>query len=185
MLAESIAEALGGQRGGDGWTARCPAHDDRTPSLSIRAAHDGKVLVHCHAGCDQKCVIAALRAHGLWGENPRRFMLRTDRRTLVKHKPAHGDPECSEVPLAIWRSAKPASGTLVETYLALRGIEIPAPHTVRFHPGLKHPEGGSRSAFIGPGLRSTVPERPHSARRACRSVRSKAARFASRRPASC
>ena len=33
--------------------ARCPAHDDRKPSLSIRDADDGKVLVRCHAGCDQ------------------------------------------------------------------------------------------------------------------------------------
>ena len=54
--------------------ARCPAHDDRKPSLSIRDADDGKVLVRCHAGCDQARVIAALRSRGLWIENgPRRF----------------------------------------------------------------------------------------------------------------
>jgi hypothetical protein len=29
-------------------------HDDRTPSLSIRDADDGKVLVRCHAGCDHE-----------------------------------------------------------------------------------------------------------------------------------
>ena len=46
--------------------ARCPAHDDREPSLSISAGKDGKVLVRCHAGCDQRDVIAALRARGLW-----------------------------------------------------------------------------------------------------------------------
>ena len=59
--AETIAKALGGRKAGGGWTARCPAHDDRTPSLSIRDADDGKVLVRCHAGCDQERVIAALR----------------------------------------------------------------------------------------------------------------------------
>jgi hypothetical protein len=36
---------------GNGWIARCPAHDDRTPSLSITQAHDGRALLHCHAGC--------------------------------------------------------------------------------------------------------------------------------------
>jgi putative DNA primase/helicase len=31
------------------WTARCPSHDDRNPSLSIRALCDGRILMHCHA----------------------------------------------------------------------------------------------------------------------------------------
>ena len=43
MNAETIAKALGGRRTGGGWMARCPAHEDRTPSLSIRDA-DGTVL---------------------------------------------------------------------------------------------------------------------------------------------
>ena len=75
MNAETIATALGGRKAGCGWMARCPTHDDREPSLSIRAADDGKVLVRCHAGCDQERVIATLRSRGLWMENgPRRFI---------------------------------------------------------------------------------------------------------------
>lgn len=35
----------------DDWKACCPAHDDRTPSLSIREGDDGRVLLHCFAGC--------------------------------------------------------------------------------------------------------------------------------------
>ena len=54
MTAESIAKALGGRRAGGGWMAHCPAHEDRTPSLSIRDTAGGKVLVHCHAGCDKQ-----------------------------------------------------------------------------------------------------------------------------------
>ena len=50
MNAETVAKALGGRKAGGGWTARCPAHNDRKPSLSICDAHDGMVLVHCHAG---------------------------------------------------------------------------------------------------------------------------------------
>jgi len=64
--AAEIARALGGaRRSGDSWQARCPAHDDRTPSLSI-AQRNGKLLVHCFAGCRQADVIAALRQRGLW-----------------------------------------------------------------------------------------------------------------------
>ena len=42
------------------WLARCPAHDDRRPSLSIREAHDGWVLVHCFSGCGGADVVAQL-----------------------------------------------------------------------------------------------------------------------------
>lgn len=33
------------------WIARCPAHDDSSPSLTIKELSDGRVLVHCFAGC--------------------------------------------------------------------------------------------------------------------------------------
>lgn len=70
MTAETIAHALHGRRTGAGWVARCPAHDDRSPSLSLREA-EGKVLVHCHAGCSQADVIEALRSRGLWPDKER------------------------------------------------------------------------------------------------------------------
>lgn len=41
------------------WMARCPAHDDRSPSLSIRETDD-RILVHCHAGCGAADVVAAV-----------------------------------------------------------------------------------------------------------------------------
>ena len=81
MTAETIAKALGGRKAGSGWSARCPAHDDRTPSLSLRETGDGKVLVRCHAGCDQDEVIAHLKASGLWTQNgPRLFRHAASRR---------------------------------------------------------------------------------------------------------
>lgn len=42
------------------WKACCPAHDDRAPSLSIREADDGKVLLHCWAGCTAYDIAAAV-----------------------------------------------------------------------------------------------------------------------------
>ena len=60
------------KRAGPGkYVACCPAHDDKTPSLSIKDAPNGKVLVHCHAGCSQDEVIGGLRNLGLWYEPSR------------------------------------------------------------------------------------------------------------------
>ena len=49
----------------DAWTARCPAHEDRSPSLSVRLTHD-RILLHCHAGCDVEDILRALGAS--WGD---------------------------------------------------------------------------------------------------------------------
>ena len=48
------------QTGGNRWLARCPAHDDRSPSLSIRECDDGRSLIHCFAGCETEDVLAAV-----------------------------------------------------------------------------------------------------------------------------
>ena len=45
---------------GTGFSACCPAHDDRTPSLSITETEGGTVLLKCHAGCSTEQVLAAL-----------------------------------------------------------------------------------------------------------------------------
>lgn len=46
--------------GADKWTARCPAHLDNSPSLSIHALSDGRILIHCFAGCEPGDVLAAI-----------------------------------------------------------------------------------------------------------------------------
>ena len=43
-----------------GWVAHCPAHQDRTPSLSVSEGDDDRVLVHCFAGCDVLQVMQVL-----------------------------------------------------------------------------------------------------------------------------
>lgn len=148
---ETIARALSGKRTGSGWVARCPAHDDRTPSLSMRDADDGKVLVYCHAGCRQDRVIAALKARGLWAENSWRYVPIPRRQpcSVAAHGPDLHEIERRNGALAIWEAAITAQGTLVETYLAARGIRIPPPPSLRFHPGLKHPTGGLWPAMVG------------------------------------
>ncbi len=67
ITAEEVARGLEAARpSGAGWIACCPAHDDRKPSLSITDCEDGRLLVHCHAGCGQADVIKTLKHLGLW-----------------------------------------------------------------------------------------------------------------------
>jgi hypothetical protein len=48
------------RRAGAGWSSTCPAHDDRSPSLSIGIGDTGDAVVHCHAGCPLDLVMGAL-----------------------------------------------------------------------------------------------------------------------------
>jgi uncharacterized protein DUF3987 len=48
------------KQSGNGWTCRCPAHDDRNPSLSIGTGNEGGVLLYCHAGCKTEEVLSAI-----------------------------------------------------------------------------------------------------------------------------
>jgi hypothetical protein len=67
MNAADIVASLGGKmRSRSSGTACCPAHKDRTPSLSVTDGRDGIVLVHCHAGCSQASVITQLRRLDAW-----------------------------------------------------------------------------------------------------------------------
>jgi hypothetical protein len=66
-IGKIVAALGGGRRDGNGWTCRCPAHPDQHPSLSV-TAKNGKLLVHCHAGCSQDAVVGELRRRGLWPE---------------------------------------------------------------------------------------------------------------------
>ena len=147
MNAEILARALGGRKVGSGWTARCPAHDDRNPSLSIRDA-DGKQLVRCHAGCEQTHVIRALRRRGLWTESGSRSPSWMARRKPVEREPDRDDARRIQAALAIWQSAKPARGTPIESYLVSRGIHLPPPNALRFHTGLRHRSGGFWPAMV-------------------------------------
>jgi hypothetical protein len=78
MDTETIAKSLGNAKMVNGqWLASCPVpghgsgNGDKNPSLSITES-DGKVLFHCHAGCDQREVFDAIRERNLLQSTPRR-----------------------------------------------------------------------------------------------------------------
>jgi hypothetical protein len=48
------------ETGSNRWLARCPAHEDKSPSLSIRELPDGRTLLHCFAGCAAEDILAAV-----------------------------------------------------------------------------------------------------------------------------
>jgi len=106
------------------------------------------VLVRCQAGCDQERVIGVLRGRGLWADHGPRSLSCVLRHMPVESKLDQDDARRSEAALAIWKSAQPAQGTPVETYLASRGIDLPPPDALRFHAGLKHPSGGIWPAVV-------------------------------------
>lgn len=61
MTTTTLLDRLAGVRstGHHRWIARCPAHDDKRPSLSIRELDDGRVLVHDFGGCTVDDVLSA------------------------------------------------------------------------------------------------------------------------------
>lgn len=63
--------------------ARCPAHDDSHPSLSVKESDDGAVLFHCHAGCEPQAICNALgiRLADLF---PRNGVARNGHKQIVK-----------------------------------------------------------------------------------------------------
>ena len=61
MNLETILERLHGVRkSGAGWSARCPAHEDKRNSLSISKGDDGRVLLKCFAGCNVEAICKSL-----------------------------------------------------------------------------------------------------------------------------
>ena len=117
-----LVGALGGKWSGRSALCRCPAHNDRSPSLSIRQGDHG-FLVHCFAGCDNTDVLRELRriipgrryAAPSWREGPTR----------------------SANIERIWAEGFEVKGTLAETYLRGRRLSIDWPD-IRFHPRCPH-----------------------------------------------
>lgn len=117
QLVVDIVGTLGGTWWGYRAMCRCPAHPDKTPSLSIRQGHDG-ILVHCFAGCDPDDVLREISR------------LRPGQRY---QPPSAARPARQPNVERIWNEAVPVSGTPAEAYLLKREIVAPF-DDLRFHP---------------------------------------------------
>ena len=82
QTAEIIAKVLCISSAGTAWLGRCPAHDDRTPNLSIRDSDDGKLLIRCDAVCERQRVIAVL-SHELWVDHSSPWFARSACRSII------------------------------------------------------------------------------------------------------
>ena len=59
-IDDLLSRLDGVRKSGPGrWTAKCPAHDDRSPSLGVRDGDDGRILVYCFAGCGIAAILGA------------------------------------------------------------------------------------------------------------------------------
>ena len=61
MTTSELAAKFDARKCGAGWKAKCPAHTDRHPSLSITEGEDGGIRLKCFsAGCTTEAIVAAV-----------------------------------------------------------------------------------------------------------------------------
>ena len=121
LRAKNIVEKLGGVWRSTRGECRCPAHDDSSPSLSVRLG-DTAILFHCFAGCTPAEVMKALQRHKLHDRSEVAMPQGTPKRDM------------SVLALRLWQASKPISGTLAEEYLLARGLSGPFSRALRFNP---------------------------------------------------
>ncbi len=143
--ARTICDALGGDWYGDYGLAFCPAHPNTdTPALSVTNAPNGKLLVFCHAGCDGRDVLAAMRKLGLltgrmdWSQSQPKIQRRTAKEEAKKRHRIQGAQR-------LWDQADPITGTLGQRYFEARGIFCELPQSLRFNPNCWH---GPTAKFV-------------------------------------
>lgn len=134
--ARKIVEALGGTWSRSRGMCCCPAHSDRTPSLSITLGKRA-ILVHCFAGCTNEAVIQAMARLGV-----RIADLFDGPAGPITNEPRVDTANRNA--FRLWLESSVLAGTPGERYLAGRGIAISSPE-MRFHPRMPlGPKGAVR-----------------------------------------
>jgi len=148
------------KRIGREWVGHCPFHRDRSPSFTVV---DSKGFFHCFGCGTHGDVVEFIRrferlsfveaVERVVGSQSNQTPHDRDSGRQVRSGPdATGESRSARGAhwwQDLWRSARPAAGTLTETYLQRRGIVIEAPRSLRFVPRLRH-------APSGPGLPAMV-----------------------------
>ncbi len=143
----AIARVLGGEVAGGQVLAPGPAHKPRDRSLSVRlsATAPNGFIVYSHCGDDWTvCADYVRQKLGLPGDDwkrenaPRRP---SEGRRQASRPPAQDDDRSAKIAaaVALWRSGDNPRGTVVETYLRSRGLELDdhiADEVLGWHPGV-------------------------------------------------
>ncbi len=95
----------------------CPAHDDSTPSLGVSIGTRA-ILFHCFAGCSQVEVLEALARQGI----PSTALFNGSSLPIPPKSPTIDKPSANA--LRLWKQALPISGSMAESYLRHRHIDI-------------------------------------------------------------
>jgi hypothetical protein len=138
--AEAIAGMLEGiPEGTNSWRCLCPVHNGH--SLIVSEGTDGRVLFKCFgAECSYFAIRAALRDRELVVSDTL-----YDRSRIETPKPRR---RSIENPDSLYQQAQPGAGTPVEGYLRSRGITLPVPLVLRYHPRAPHRWGWYFAAMI-------------------------------------
>lgn len=144
--ARMIIESLGGEWRPGGGLCRCPAHTDRSPSLSVRPGRR-RLLFHCFAGCRAREIIRALAAKRLLDARP------SWRSGSPDPAPAERGRCNRAAAAALWAASRPLGRSPAEAYLLSRNLDLPAPD-LRYHP--RTPYGPGAQALFRPALIAAV-----------------------------
>jgi putative DNA primase/helicase len=121
--AQRLVHQLGGRWHRHGAMCHCPAHEDRTPSLSVRLGRSS-LLFKCFAGCETLDVLRSLRAL--------RLAIPTGAARNGQHAGFRGGDDFADRARDVWNGARLLPHTLGARYLAGRGILSVSP-AVRYH----------------------------------------------------
>ena len=145
-LVEEIGRSVKLTRKGRDHFGLCPFHNEKTPSFTV---NEDKGFFHCFGcGAHGDVIDWAQRFYSLefWDAVDRLEGGATGARPAPHQQrcAAVDDDERERVEFArdMWHRAKPAAGTLAETYLRSRGITIEIPPSIRYIAGLKHTQSG-------------------------------------------
>ena len=119
------------KRNGNGYIDHCPAHEDKNPSLSINYAPDGKLLLHCFAGCSFEEII---NAAGIKCTSEKKLT-----RSLKNDVPDNASEKNYQRAKDIWNETIPLKGTLGEKYYNSRELTIWS-EDIRYHNSLYEAE---------------------------------------------
>ncbi|MBA4090936.1 MAG: virulence-associated protein E [Sphingobium sp.] len=149
MLERAAAELvnrLGGIWRPQGAMCRCPAHDDRVPSLSVRVGHSS-LLFKCFAGCSNQDVLRAIRRL--------RFAVPVDP-SPSSRVDALPDDRTAALARSLWNDARMLADSPGETYLRARRIHS-LPNGLRWHP--RTPLGRGRAVRYRPAMLAALEDR--------------------------